>query len=113
MERDEYLPSRRVVAGHPRRVGRLPSLETSSLPSPPSPPGPGSFTGHLQVFTKNVYKAASDRVLGVPGRSAARRFARHVTALRSSRRDRATRPKARLDIGLGRARAPARPNATL
>jgi hypothetical protein len=25
MERDEYLPSRRVVTGHPRRVGRLPS----------------------------------------------------------------------------------------
>src|SRR5713101_3182074 len=52
MERDEYLPSRRVVAGPsaPRRPASL--SKTSSLPSPPSPPWPGSFTRHLQVFAR-------------------------------------------------------------
>ncbi len=74
--------------------------------------GPARLQGICKYLQERL-QGASDRVLGVPGRSAARRFARHVTALRSSRRDRAPRPKARLDIGLGRARAPARPNATL
>src|SRR6266849_4310054 len=55
MERDEYLPSRRVVAGHPRRVGRLPSRPLRGLRHLVLL-GPARLQGIASIY-KNVYKA--------------------------------------------------------
>ncbi len=98
MERDEYLPSRRVVAGIRAASAGFP-LDLFVVFATWSP------------WARRVYKAfASSYKNGLQGVSTGfsafpvdppRRFVRHVTALRSSRRDRAPRRRARLDVGLG------------